>query len=176
MEFLETIREVIDLRSFSNLWYWIGLAVIWSSTSHFVLGVPYDLILRAQRQGGEVMRDLLDIVRVNVNRYLYVGRVAGHWLLGFVAAFFTGLALLGWYYRIEFCQALFLLLFPMVFVGALSLYRAGQIDASRPEGEALFKLLHRHRVQTQGIGILAIFITATWGMYMNLEVGPFGNF
>jgi hypothetical protein len=37
-------------------------------------------------------------------------------------------------------------------------------------------MLHRHRVHTQGIGILAIFVTATWGMYMNLAIGPFGNY
>jgi len=176
LELLQTIREVIDLRSFSNLWYWIGLAVIWSSASHWVLGVPYDLIQRAQRQGGEVLADLQDIVRVNVNRYLYVGHTAGHWLIAVACAFFASLAIAGWYYRAEFCQALFLLLFPMLFVGALSMHRANQIAATTPVGDALFKILHRHRVQTQGIGILAIFVAATWGMYMNLEVGPFGNY
>ena len=138
------------------------------------MGVPYDLILRAQKQGGEVLVDLQDNVRVNVNRYLYVGHYAGHWLVAVACAFFASLAVGGWFYRIEFCQALFLLLFPMLFVGGLSMYRANQISATQPAGEDLFKLLHRHRVQTQGIGILAIFVTATWGMYMNLEVGPFG--
>ena len=176
MELFSTIREVIDLRSFSNLWFWIGLAVLWSSTSHWVLGVPYDLITRAQRQGGEAMSDLHDIVRVNVNRILYVSRTAGDWLAGSAAALFTSLAVAGWYYRLEFCQAVFLLLFPMTFVGALSVMRATQIEEHRPDGEALFKLLHRHRVQTQGIGILSIFVTAAWGMYMNLEVGPFGGY
>ena len=146
MELFSTIREVIDLRSFSNLWYWIGLAVLWSSTSHWVLGVPYDLITRAHRQGGEAMNDLRDIVRVNVNRLLFVSRTAGDWLAGSAAALFTGLAIAGWYYRQEFCQAVFLLLFPMVFVGALSVMRAAQIAEHWPEGDALFKLLHRHRV------------------------------
>jgi hypothetical protein len=174
LELLETIREVIDLRSFSNLWYWIGLAVIWSSTSHFVLGVPYDLITRAERQGGEVLVDLEDSVRVNVNRFLYVGRMAGHWLIGLAAMVFTMLAVLGWFYWVEFCQAVFLLLFPMIFVGMLSLHHAGRIENERPTGPDLFKLLHRHRVMTQGIGILSIFVTATWGMFMNLYVGPFG--
>ncbi|MEM9756043.1 MAG: component of SufBCD complex, partial [Pseudomonadota bacterium] len=37
---LERARDVIDLRSFSNLWYWIVLAVFWSSASHWGLGVP----------------------------------------------------------------------------------------------------------------------------------------
>ena len=68
MDWLQIIFEVIDMRSFSNLWYWIALAVVWSTTSHWVLGVPYDMILRARRKGGQAMTDLEDIVRVNVNR------------------------------------------------------------------------------------------------------------
>ncbi|MCU0909379.1 MAG: component of SufBCD complex, partial [Rhodobacteraceae bacterium] len=31
MDWYLTVFEVIDMRSFSNLWYWIGLAVLWSS-------------------------------------------------------------------------------------------------------------------------------------------------
>jgi len=38
----ETIFELIDMRSFSNLWYWIVLSVLWSTMSHWVLGVPFD--------------------------------------------------------------------------------------------------------------------------------------
>ena len=34
----------------------------------------------------------------------------------------------------------------------------------------------RHRFVTQGIGVLAIFFTAMYGMYVNLYVGPFGGF
>jgi hypothetical protein len=64
----------------------------------------------------------------------------------------------------------------MLFVGAMSVRRANLIEAQQPRGEDLIRILHRHRVTTQGIGILAIFVTATWGMYMNLTVGPFGNF
>ncbi len=44
------IFDLIDMRSFSNLWYWIALAVTWSSTSHWVLGVPFDMVLRARRK------------------------------------------------------------------------------------------------------------------------------
>ena len=75
MDWYESVFEVIDLRSFSNLWYWIGLAVLWSSVSHWVLGVPHDAILRARRGTPETaMRDLNDLARVNVNRILYIAR------------------------------------------------------------------------------------------------------
>ena len=70
MEVLDTVFEVIDMRSFSNLWYWIALAVLWSSTSHWVLGVPHDMIQRARREGGQAQRDLEDIVGINARRLL----------------------------------------------------------------------------------------------------------
>ena len=71
MDWTKTLLDVIDARSFSNLWFWTVLAVVWSSASHWVLGVPYDVLLRARRQGGQALIDLEDIVRVNVNRILY---------------------------------------------------------------------------------------------------------
>ena len=52
MDWYNVIFELIDMRSFSNLWYWIVLAVLWSTASHWVLSVPFDMISRAKRQGG----------------------------------------------------------------------------------------------------------------------------
>jgi len=83
LDWYSTVFELIDMRSFSNLWFWIALAVMWSTTSHWVLGVPWDMVLRAQREGGQYEEDLLDIVRINTNRLLHIGTVSGLWLLGF---------------------------------------------------------------------------------------------
>ena len=127
------------MRSFSNLWFWIALAVAWSTASHWILGVPYDLVQRAGRHGGDAQRDLEDLVRVNVNRILYIARVSGLWLLGFAFFMLTSLAILAFWYDIEFAQALFLLGLPMSFVGALSLSTARLIEAEQPLGEALRK-------------------------------------
>lgn len=82
MDWYQTLFEMIDMRSFSNLWFWIALAVMWSTASHWVLGVPFDMVLRARRYGGEAQADLEDIVRINVNRLLYISQVSGLWLLG----------------------------------------------------------------------------------------------
>nr|MDJ0826631.1 component of SufBCD complex [Rhodobacter sp.] len=68
MNWYDTVFELIDMRSFSNLWYWIALAVLWSTSSHWILGVPFDLVQRASRYGGEAEVDLTDLVRINVNR------------------------------------------------------------------------------------------------------------
>ena len=175
MDWYTDIAELIDLRSFSNLWFWIALAVVWSSASHWVLGVPYDMVMRARRLGGQAETDLEDIVRINVNRLLYIGRVSGLWLAGIASFVLTGLAILGWGYAVEFAQATFLLAFPITLVGCLSLFTARRIEAERPLGEGLRRRLARHRLYTQMIGTVSIFVTAIWGMYVNLSLGVLGG-
>lgn len=163
------------MRSFSNLWYWIALAVVWSTTSHWVLGVPYDMVLRARRVGGQAETDLEDITRVNVNRLLYIARVSGLWILGFSCFALSTLSILAIWYGVEFAQALLLLALPMTVVAALSLSTAKLIDSAGLSGDALQNRLRRQRVYTQIIGTISIFVTALWGMYQNLTIGVLGG-
>ncbi len=173
MSLTESIVELIDLRSFSNLWYWIALAVTWSSAAHWTLGVPYDMLVRARRRGGQAEADFVAVLGANVNRILSVSGAVGYFLLGFVSFILVSLAILGFFYRVEFAQAVFLLLFPLSFVAALSVRTAHRIAANRPEGAALYKAVIHLRLWTQGIGILAIFVTAFWGMLHNVNFGSF---
>lgn len=175
MTWYDTVFELIDMQSFSNLWFWIALAVVWSSASHWVLGVPFDMIQRAARQGEEAEADLETLVRINCNRILYISRVSGLWILGFSCAFLTFLGLLGFLYWIEFAQAVFLLAFPLSMVGALSISTAERIDTHALTGDALRTCLKRHLVMTQMIGVVAIFVTAMWGMYQNMTFGALGG-
>jgi hypothetical protein len=175
LDWYETLFEMIDLRSFSNLWFWIALAVVWSTASHYVLGVPFDLVLRARRNGGQAQADLEDLVRINVNRLLYSAQVSGLWVAGFVFFGLTVLLLLGFFYGLEFAQALFLLAFPLTLVGALSLSTARLIQFEDQGGDHLHKRLSRHRIYTQIIGMISIFVTAIWGMFQNASLGPLGG-
>lgn len=163
------------MRSFSNLWFWIALAVLWSTASHWVLGVPFDMVARARRYGGQAEQDLEDMVRINTNRLLFIANVSGLWLLGLGCFLLTGLGVLGFFYRLEIAQALFLLGLPMSLVGLLSLSTARLIYQTEPTGEALRRRLIRHRLYVQMIGVISIFITALWGMYQNLAIGPLGG-
>ncbi len=169
------IFELIDMRSFSNLWFWIVLAVVWSSAGRWVLGVPFDMVHRAKRNGGQAEIDLEDIVRINVNRMLYITRVSGLWILGGVCFTLSALAVLGFVYEVEFAQAVFLLAFPMSLVGALSLSTARLIQVEEARGELLRKRLSRTRTYTQMIGVVSIFVTAMWGMYQNMSIGALGG-
>ncbi|WP_417524915.1 component of SufBCD complex [Marinovum sp.] len=163
------------MRSFSNLWFWIALAVMWSTASHWVIGVPFDMVTHARKHGGQAQSDLEEMVRINCNRLLYIGSVAGIWLLGLVCFLLSGLAVLGFFYWVEFAQAVFLLLFPMSLVGFLSLSTSHRITDMGLQGEALQRRLIRHRFYVQVIGVLSIFVTAMWGMYQNFSVQVLGH-
>ncbi len=170
MDWNNAILHVINLRSFSSIWYWIMVAVVWSTASHWVLGVPFDMIQRAKRHGGQAELDLVDMVRINVNRQLTTAAVAGVWLIGILFFALSTLAGLGFIYNIEMAQAIFLLAFPISIIGAISVSTSRLIVATNPEGDALHNVLMRHRIWTQIIGMIAIFVTGLYGMFHNLAV------
>lgn len=170
MEWYQLVFDMIDMRSFSNLWYWIGLAVLWSSASHWVLGVPFDMISRAKRQQGPALDDLETVVRINVTRMLSIARSAGVWLVAFLGFLITVLVLTGFVYGMEFARAVLFLVVPMTILGAMSLLAARKIEAGEGQGEALFRRLNRHRLATQLLGMVAIFVTSLYGMWQNLQI------
>ena len=169
MDFYVTAFELIDLRSFSNLWFWIMLAVFWSTASHYVLGVPYDMVARAAKYEGQAEQDLQDLVRINANRLTYIADEAGLWLMVFASFLVSGLVMTGFVYDVEFCQALSLILVPMLIVFALSIYNARR--AQGLSGELLRRVLRRHRLAVQLIGMLSILVSSMWGMYVNITAG-----
>ncbi|MFK7870429.1 MAG: component of SufBCD complex [Roseobacter sp.] len=171
MSFYQNIFELIDMRSFSNLWFWIALAVMWSSASHWIVGVPFDLVQRARRHGGQAEQDLDNLAHIHSNRLLYIARVSGLWVLGLVCFALTVLMIMGFFYGLEIAQALFLLGLPMSIVGLLSLSTARLIELENARGELLCKRLTRQRLYVQLTGVVSIFVTALWGMYQNLTLG-----
>ncbi len=173
MNFLELATEVIDLRSFSNLWYWIALAALWSTASHWVVGVPFDMVTRARRGHERSIHDMRVVAEVNVHRILSIVELSGISAVSILAFIVTSLGVLGWYYNVEFCQALFFLVFPMILVAGLNYYTALKL---RDTGyEDLIKRLRLHRLGVQLIGMVSIFITAFWGMWVNLNYGALGG-
>lgn len=163
------------MRSFSNLWFWIALAVVWSTASHWVLGVPWDLVTRAKRRGGEAGHDVENLVRVYVKRILHVAEVSGLVMTVLVCFVLTSLVILGFGYHIEFAQAVFLLAFPMVIVGLVSIRSARIIRRDEPTGQDLYRRLQIHRMTVQFIGMASIFVTTMWGMFKNFSLGVLGG-
>ena len=107
------------------------------------------------------------MVRVNVNRMLLYRVEIGFADHGFVCFVLTVLVPdLGFVYgksnsrRRCSCWAL-----PMPLVALLSVVHAHRIRTDALEGDALFKQLDTHRLLTQVMGMVSIFVTAMWGMY-----------
>jgi hypothetical protein len=172
VDFLDLVTEVIDLRSFSNLWYWIVLAILWSSLSHWVLGVPSHIVARARRGDAQAEQDMVALARINGERVLAQVEQSAPVLLGLAAFVASALATTGWLYGIEFAQAIFLLLFPALLVGGLTVRTARKL---REEDYAdVARRLRLHRTYVQMLGVVFIFVTAFWGMYTNIAVGPLG--
>lgn len=169
LDFYAGIIEVIDMRSFTSIWYWIIVAVTWSSTSHWTLGVPFDSVTRARRHEGQAQLDLEALVRVNCNRLVHIMDVSGLLVVAGMACILSILAALGFWYKIEIAQAIFLLAGPLSIVALMSVRRARHIKSLQTAGIALRIQLGRQRLFNQIIGMVAIFITAFWGMWHNLS-------
>jgi len=161
------------MRSFSNLWFWIALAVLWSTASYWVVGVPFDLVRRAGRGDRRALQDAWTLGGIHANRLIHIAEVSGLLMTAFTWFALTVLALVGFVYGAEFAQAVFLLLVPMSIVGWLNLRTARQLV--RTEAHALPRLLMRHRRVVQAVGIVAIFVTSMWGMWTNINANVLGG-
>ncbi len=170
MNWYQMLFDLIDMRSFSNLWYWIALGVIWSSASHWVLGVPYDMVYRARREQDQAQEDLEIMVRINVSRMLHASRNHGPALIGVACFLITVLGLLGFFYAVEFAQAVLFLFVPLLILGYLSLHASVKIEAGEGQGDALFRRLFLHRLSVQILGVVSIFVTSLYGMHVNIQI------
>ena len=165
--------ESIDLRSFSNLWFWIALAVLWSTASHWIVGVPFDLVRRAARGHEAALADMHALANIHARRLVAIADETG--LVATAVSFFivTVLGLLGFVYRVEFAQALVLLMVPLMVVGWIMLRAARRVDGLGVDD--LGHLLVRTRRIVQGVGVVSIFVTSMWGMWVNLNANVLGG-
>ena len=167
------LLSLIETNSFSSIWFWIIIAISWSSGSHWILGVPFDLVQRARKEGGITEERVHMLLKINASRLKNIQKVAGFVLTGIVSFFMTCVGILGFIYWIEFFQALFLLTFPWVFVGMITIRASRNLGEDLPKGEDLYKMFRRLRLGIQAIGLLTIFITSVWGMYFVISVSSF---
>lgn len=175
MQWYQTLFELIDMRSFSNLWYWVGLSVFWSTIGHWVIGVPHDMIRRAEKADDpQVLHDVETLVAVYVRRLLFIARTAGVWMVGFMSFALSGLMLLAVRYGVEFSQAVLCMLIPACIIFLLTLRTARLIEAGDGAGQPLLRRLRRHRQAVQVVGMISIFCTGVFGMYQNLLIGVYG--
>lgn len=133
------------------------------------------MIQRARRTGGEALADVEALTRINVNRIISITEVAGLWLSALGAGTLTVLLILGFFYDVEFSQAIFMMAFPMSIVSLMSIRTARKLRSSDAQGDDMLAALARQRFWTQLLGVVSIFVTAMWGMYQNMSIGALGG-
>jgi hypothetical protein len=166
---IDIITGLIDFRTFSNIWYWLAVMVTWAVATHWVIGVPFDMVVRARRQGGQAAQDLDILVAINLRRLLTLSGTPAVILVGIGAFVVTAAAMLGFVYGLELAQGLFCLVFPLVFVAVLTWRSCQRLALDQQTGPALIRALVRLRFWIQLIAITALFCTALLGIYVMLS-------
>ncbi len=169
MTLIDIITGLIDFRTFSNIWYWLAVMVTWAVATHWVIGVPFDMVVRARRQGGQAAQDLDILVAINLRRLLTLSGTPAVILVGIGAFVVTAAAMLGFVYGLELAQGLFCLVFPLVFVAVLTWRSCQRLALDQQTGPALIRALVRLRFWIQLIAITALFCTALLGIYVMLS-------
>lgn len=157
-------EEVIRSRSFTSVWYWIVFALIWTRTTHWTLGVPYEDARNARDLGGQYATDFEIKIEINIRKTLDVFEGHSVFFTAFVAFLLGTVFTLGFHFSIQMMQAVFFLLFPLTIVSVLSIHFAQRMRDERLHGEALFLAYVWHRRINQGIVAFSIFSAAFWGV------------
>ncbi|WCR09548.1 hypothetical protein JHW45_10490 [Paracoccus stylophorae] len=174
----------LDSRSFGTIWFWLVVIGMWSATGRNVLGVPTEIVTRARhaQRAGETesaaVVSLLDWLSLVLPRW-QLGRHEGVVFLAVSAFFLTSLAIFGFRYGLEMAQALTLLLVPFLILfwmrvrlarRLVPLLAAGQ-EGERPVegvGAETVRLMIRHRRLVTALSVVAVALTALWGMLWEL--------
>ncbi|WP_128253967.1 component of SufBCD complex [Falsirhodobacter deserti] len=169
MQWYELLLSPLSLRSFSSLWFWIALVAFWTLVNRRVMGVPFDRVLAAREGDAEAASEAEALARIEVRRRLRPSqgvRMVHVALAAFVGTALTLLALAG----LELAQALALMILPWLLIELLRQRLARRLDAEAPDATTLVDRLIWHRLGTQAIGGIAIFVTVLWGAWRNLSL------
>jgi hypothetical protein len=143
--------------------------VQWTNNSQSVLGVPVDMVQSAAR-GDEDPDNVAQIAKTYATRRLQISGIPALMITGFTAMALTILTILGFAQRLEWAQALSILLVPQSLVFWRYRHTARQVLAAHSALDCI-TVLYRHRWVTQVIGAVSIMAAAIWGMLHNIAHG-----
>lgn len=145
----------------------------WMIASHWIIGVPFDMILRARRFGAQAGSDLETLVDINVRRIQALTQESGGLVIGLLAFILTSVVVSALYYRMEVAQGVMLLILPITCVGGINVVASQRLLRNPLHGADLSKYLIRLRLLIQVIAMVSVFISAAYGMLFRL-MQPFG--
>lgn len=176
------LLDVLDTRSFSSIWYWLMLTLLWTWVGRSALGIPSDVVAAVRRHaragaaeaapaGASLL--LLDWLSLVLPRWRITPR-DGALLLGVTAFGLTVLAGCGFLYGRQTGQALFLLLAPLALLVGLRLRLAAHLEAVlslaetreiAPDAAAIqaSRLIGRHMRVTLALSVVAVGGATLWG-------------
>ncbi|MEM6618844.1 MAG: component of SufBCD complex [Pseudomonadota bacterium] len=161
-------EEVIGSRSFASIWYWIVFALLWTRTTHWTLGVPYEDARSAALAGGQHARDFEVMMEIAARKRLVIIESSPTAIVGLGAFLLATVFMLGFWFGIQFMQATFLLVFPLTLVTTMSVRLAQRVHYGGLRGATLYRAYVWHRRIKQVIGAVAIFFAAFWGVSQTL--------
>ena len=150
----------LDYQAFQSVWYWVLVIVAWSLTCHYTLGVPFDIVARANRHGGQAAEDCDQLVMIHARRIDDLMAKAGAIFVGSVTFLLVSLLTLGFWFGYELATAFFLILGPISLVGALGARLSLRVLSQTVTGEKLRAMIARRRFWDQFIGVVAVCFSA----------------
>ncbi|MGJ8587124.1 MAG: hypothetical protein ACSHXW_03140 [Yoonia sp.] len=159
------LLRLLDIQTFSSLWYWMAVMVTFAVASNWLLGVPFDMLFRARKLDAPHLADLEAVVDVNVRRIVEINAYFGVAITVMVAFSLSVLVILSVFYRFELAQGLLALAAPLTLIMVMNMRLAHQLHAAPLSGRDLVQRLFRVRLWTQVVSMIALFFTAMYGMY-----------
>lgn len=181
MSFFEYLKELIDPRAVSSLWFWVVLVGMWIRVLTNVMGVPVDVLHRAQQsiaqqdleadpEDQDPGADVIDLARIYASRVLLVWQEARLLQILLGSFILSSLLILGFAYGVELAQAGFMVLAPLAAVFALRVQTALQMQAENPELARLLDILRTHALRLRVLGWSAITLTVIWAILRDLLI------
>lgn len=185
---MQGLFDVLDTRSFSSMWYWLLLTLIWTWLGRGALGIPSELVSAVRQRGAAPGAEagavagpdpapesllLLDWLSLVTPRW-HVPDRDGVVLLGAGCFVATLLAGLGFFYGWQAAQALFLLGAPLMVLVVMRVRLAARLrealagaeaGAQSPDAAAFAAagMIARHMRATLVLSVVAVAGAALWG-------------
>ncbi|WP_316013116.1 hypothetical protein [Roseobacter sp. HKCCA0434] len=154
----ELLGEFLDFGTFSSFWYWLFLALAWSSRTHWTIGIPFDSVARAEKRGGRWAEDVDRIAAAMGARFASFGGRGGVWIAGIVTFLLSGLMTAAFLYNNELSRGILAIALPMIVAEIGDIRLALKVERTGLSGHDLRRALvwRRFLNQVTGLGSLVL--------------------
>lgn len=166
----EIFANLLKTKSFDDIWYWLVLAVAWSLTTYWTMGVGNQDARAAQDKGGKYLSNFETLVGIYCERTVSSIATYGPPFVLVASFVLASLATLGFWFWILFAQAMFILLFPLCITTLVSVAFAKRQVRDPAQGKDLLKRYKTLRLVKQTIGVFAITTTSFWGALVTYKL------